>query len=65
MNRSAQKPPRDAPALANPRRLCQPTRPPTSRRPVFRHASAMRLNKHISDTGFCSRREADGLIAEG
>ncbi|MEH6422114.1 pseudouridine synthase [Pseudomonas sp. CGJS7] len=27
--------------------------------------SAMRLNKHISDTGFCSRREADRLIAEG
>ncbi|MGO1071710.1 pseudouridine synthase [Lysobacter sp. CA199] len=26
---------------------------------------AMRLNKHISDTGFCSRREADRLIAEG
>ena len=25
----------------------------------------MRLNKHISDTGFCSRREADGLIGEG
>lgn len=25
----------------------------------------MRLNKHISDTGFCSRREADRLIAEG
>ncbi|MFE0500433.1 pseudouridine synthase [Lysobacter soli] len=25
----------------------------------------MRLNKHISDTGSCSRREADGLIAEG
>ncbi len=25
----------------------------------------MRLNKHISDTGFCSRRKADGLIAEG
>lgn len=25
----------------------------------------MRLNKHISDTGHCSRREADGLIAEG
>ena len=24
----------------------------------------MRLNKHISDTGFCSRREADRLIAE-
>ena len=24
-----------------------------------------RLNKHISDTGYCSRREADGLIAEG
>jgi 23S rRNA pseudouridine2604 synthase len=25
----------------------------------------MRLNKHISDTGYCSRREADALIAEG
>lgn len=25
----------------------------------------MRLNKHISDTGFCSRREADRLIADG
>ena len=25
----------------------------------------MRLNKHISDTGFCSRREADRLISEG
>ena len=25
----------------------------------------MRLNKHISDAGFCSRREADRLIAEG
>ena len=25
----------------------------------------MRLNKHISDSGFCSRREADRLIAEG
>ena len=25
----------------------------------------MRLNKHISYTGFCSRREADRLIAEG
>ena len=25
----------------------------------------MRLNKHISDTGTCSRREADRLIAEG
>ena len=25
----------------------------------------MRLNKHISDTGFCSRREADALIGEG
>src|SRR3546814_6573978 len=31
-----------------------------------RHASIrMRLNKHISDTGFCSRREADRLIGEG
>lgn len=25
----------------------------------------MRLNKHISDTGHCSRREADRLIGEG
>ncbi len=25
----------------------------------------MRLNKHISETGFCSRREADRLIGEG
>ena len=25
----------------------------------------MRLNKYISDTGACSRREADRLIAEG
>jgi 23S rRNA pseudouridine2604 synthase len=25
----------------------------------------MRLNKHISDSGFCSRRDADRLIAEG
>lgn len=25
----------------------------------------MRLNKHISDTGACSRREADRLVAEG
>lgn len=25
----------------------------------------MRLNKHISQSGFCSRREADRLIAEG
>src|SRR3546814_5804892 len=25
----------------------------------------MRLNKHISDTGFCLRREADRLIGEG
>jgi 23S rRNA pseudouridine2604 synthase len=25
----------------------------------------MRLNKTISDTGFCSRREADRLVAEG
>src|SRR3546814_6079090 len=31
-----------------------------------RHAPIrMRLNKHISDTGFCSRREADRLIGEG
>jgi len=26
---------------------------------------AMRLNKHISDSGYCSRREADQLISEG
>nr|MBP6751255.1 23S rRNA pseudouridine synthase F [Xanthomonadaceae bacterium] len=25
----------------------------------------MRLNKYISDTGYCSRREADRLIGEG
>ncbi|MBA2239227.1 MAG: pseudouridine synthase [Lysobacter sp.] len=25
----------------------------------------MRLNKHISESGFCSRREADRLIADG
>jgi 23S rRNA pseudouridine2604 synthase len=25
----------------------------------------MRLNRYIADTGFCSRREADRLIAEG
>ncbi|TDK21524.1 pseudouridine synthase [Luteimonas aestuarii] len=25
----------------------------------------MRLNKHISETGFCSRREADRLVGEG
>jgi 23S rRNA pseudouridine2604 synthase len=25
----------------------------------------MRLNKHIAETGFCSRREADRLISEG
>lgn len=25
----------------------------------------MRLNKHISDSGYCSRREADDLIAQG
>ena len=27
-------------------------------------ASLFRLNKFISDTGYCSRREADALIAE-
>jgi 23S rRNA pseudouridine2604 synthase len=27
--------------------------------------SGLRLNKYISDTGFCSRREADKLIEEG
>ncbi|KFL37764.1 pseudouridine synthase [Arenimonas donghaensis] len=25
----------------------------------------MRVNKHIAETGFCSRREADRLVAEG
>ncbi len=24
----------------------------------------MRLNKHISETGFCSRREADDLLEQ-
>ena len=34
--------------------------------PMETHSSgSRRLNKHISDTGFCSRREADSLIAEG
>ena len=28
------------------------------------HERDMRLNKHIAETGFCSRREADRLIAE-
>ena len=30
-----------------------------------RDASLTRLNKFISETGFCSRREADRYIAEG
>jgi 23S rRNA pseudouridine2604 synthase len=30
-----------------------------------RRMRRMRLNKHISDTGHCSRREADRLIGEG
>ena len=25
----------------------------------------MRVNKYISDTGFCSRRDADRLVEEG
>ena len=25
----------------------------------------MRVNRYIADTGFCSRREADRLVAEG
>src|SRR4249920_940137 len=29
------------------------------------HPRPMRLNKHISESGFCSRREADRLISEG
>ena len=32
---------------------------------TLRRYSRMRLNKYISDTGYCSRREADRLIAEG
>src|SRR3546814_9824584 len=28
-------------------------------------SAAMRLNKYISETGLCSRREADALIAAG
>ena len=31
----------------------------------FPSPTGMRLNKHISDTGYCSRREADRLVAEG
>src|SRR5690606_9669170 len=46
------------PALANGDGLCQPVRPLPCQPP-------MRLNKHISESGFCSRREADRLIAEG
>ncbi|MEG0500353.1 MAG: S4 domain-containing protein, partial [Rikenellaceae bacterium] len=26
---------------------------------------AIRLNRYLSESGFCSRREADGIIAEG
>jgi len=33
-------------------------------RPGRRKIAAMRLNKYIGETGFCSRREADRLIAE-
>ena len=35
------------------------------KRPVQRHDDSVSLNKYISDTGFCSRREADDYIAQG
>jgi 23S rRNA pseudouridine2604 synthase len=35
------------------------------RGPLIATRPCMRLNKYISDTGACSRREADRLIAEG
>jgi len=31
---------------------------------MCQHAGMTRLNKHIGETGYCSRREADRLIAE-
>ncbi len=33
--------------------------------PVLHAAGSVRLNKYISETGLCSRREADALIAAG
>src|SRR5688572_21489877 len=48
------------PAWIRMHRSCQlkcPRALPVASRP-------MRLNKHIAETGFCSRREADRLIAE-
>jgi 23S rRNA pseudouridine2604 synthase len=35
------------------------------RRPKQLHDDSISLNKYISDTGFCSRREADDYIAQG
>ncbi|RYF97370.1 MAG: pseudouridine synthase [Chitinophagaceae bacterium] len=35
------------------------------KRPVVRHDDSISLNKYISDTGFCSRREADDYISQG
>lgn len=35
------------------------------RRPVQVHDDSISLNKYISDTGFCSRREADDYIDQG
>ena len=31
---------------------------------ALRHLLRMRLNKHIAETGQCSRREADRLVAD-
>ena len=45
------------------RRLWQHALPPGP--PGPRPSTSMRLNKHISDAGVCSRREADRLVAEG
>jgi 23S rRNA pseudouridine2604 synthase len=42
-------------------RSCQQAGP---KRAVPVKSAAMRLNKYIGETGFCSRREADRLIAE-
>lgn len=35
------------------------------KKPVIRHDDSISLNKYISDTGFCSRREADDYISQG
>jgi 23S rRNA pseudouridine2604 synthase len=54
---------RKALAIANPRPTCDHGDPLPN--PAVLAAFSMRLNKHIADTGYCSRREADRLIAAG